>query len=299
MIIGVSGKTGSGKDTIGKIIQYLINENQISNSSRYSPTFEQFCDPRYASLIGEPSWKIKKFAGKLKEVCSLLTGIPVEDFEKQEVKDRILGEEWTRYGYANGFSKVYRNGEEEIIMNNKQCSKERYKEELRINWQTAYKHQYTVREILQLVGTDTMRNVIHEDVWVNALFADYVKRTCDEETGIQWGHYEYPNWIVTDVRFPNEADAIKSRGGLLIRVNRNRELRDPEGFVAEAIGTGLHGLVAPMPLGKELYDKAVRDQHPSEISLDNYQFDEVVDNNGSMKQLLIKLKTLLIKNKVL
>ena len=30
----------------------------------------------------------------------------------------------------------------------------------------------------------------------------------------------YPNWIITDVRFPNEADAIKGRGGIIIRVNR-------------------------------------------------------------------------------
>ena len=31
---------------------------------------------------------------------------------------------------------------------------------------------------------------------------------------------EYPNWIITDCRFPNEAKAIKDRDGISIRVNR-------------------------------------------------------------------------------
>ena len=31
---------------------------------------------------------------------------------------------------------------------------------------------------------------------------------------------ENPMWVITDVRFNNEAEAIKERGGLLIRVNR-------------------------------------------------------------------------------
>jgi len=30
----------------------------------------------------------------------------------------------------------------------------------------------------------------------------------------------YPNWIVTDVRFPNEVEAIKKAGGTVIRIDR-------------------------------------------------------------------------------
>lgn len=164
MIIGVAGHIGSGKDTVGKIIQYLTRD-----SSLLTYDYDEFIKCYYHNYVN-PTWQIKKFAYAVKQVCSILTGIPIEDFEKQEVKDRILGEEWTRYGYADGFM---RNMDGIPIMNNKQCSKERYEEELRTNWQTAYKHKYTVRELLQLVGTNAIRNVIHEDAWVNALMSQY------------------------------------------------------------------------------------------------------------------------------
>ena len=70
MIIGISGRIGSGKNTIGDIIQIICLTNE-------GPTFEQ-----------------KSFAGKLKQIASLLTGIPVEKFEDQEFKKTLLGAEW-------------------------------------------------------------------------------------------------------------------------------------------------------------------------------------------------------------
>mgnify|MGYP002478018656 CR=1 FL=1 len=65
MIIGINGKIGAGKDTVGTIIQGLLltNKNQSSD--------------------------IKKFAGKLKQIASILTGIPVKKFEDQEFKKII------------------------------------------------------------------------------------------------------------------------------------------------------------------------------------------------------------------
>lgn len=62
-IIGVSGYSGSGKDTVGKIIQKLCPKS---------------------------NWQIKKFAGKLKEIASLLTGIPALKFEDQEFKKKTF-----------------------------------------------------------------------------------------------------------------------------------------------------------------------------------------------------------------
>jgi hypothetical protein len=66
---------------------------------------------------------------------------------------------------------------------------------------------------------------------------------------------QLPNWIVTDVRFPNEADAIKARGGLLVRVTRK---------------------------GHEFTGK-----HPSEIALDDYDnFNITIENNGTIDDLI-------------
>jgi hypothetical protein len=71
---------------------------------------------------------VKKFAGKLKQIASLLTGIPVEKFEDQEFKKLDMNPEWGM----------------------------------------------TYREFLQNLGTEAMRDGLHTNVWVNALFADYV-----------------------------------------------------------------------------------------------------------------------------
>ncbi len=116
----------------------------------------------------------------------------------------------------------------------------------------------TIREFLQLLGTESIRNQLHENIWVNALFADYDK-------------HKHINWIITDCRFPNEAKAVKDRGGIIVRVNRN----DPN------IG------VYPdkFPLERVL--------HNSETALDDYTFDYTIDNSGTVDELVEKVKEML------
>ena len=73
----------------------------------------------------------------------------------------------------------------------------------------------TYREFLQKLGTEAMRDGLHTNVWVNALFADYIphkkeggfQRSVKDTNGIPYDfeyEVEYPNWIITDMRFPNE-----------------------------------------------------------------------------------------------
>lgn len=258
MIIGISGKIGSGKDIVGKIICELTDVSYPA-----------------ISTITKQNWQIKKFAFKVKQIASILTNIPVEDFEKEEVKNKILGEEWTRYGYADGFTHVYHNGNKETtIMNNKQCDKERYEIELKINWQTAYKHQYTVRELLQLIGTEAMRNVIHFDVWVNALMSEYNSNNIEQK----------PNWIITDVRFPNELEAIKNRQGITIRVNRDDYIFDNEG---------------KRIIPSKSYVNTPIVQHSSETALDEAEFDYTIDNNGTIEELIEQVKQILTKEQII
>lgn len=66
-----------------------------------------------------------------------------------------------------------------------------------------------VREYLQILGTEAGRNILGNDVWVNA-----AKLKADE--AISKGF----NVVITDVRFPNEEHYIKSEGGILIRIVR-------------------------------------------------------------------------------
>ena len=74
MIIGINGRIGSGKDTVGNLIKDINCEN---------------------------NWEIKKFAAKLKETASLLTGIPVEKFENQDFKNTFLDDHWNKEVFEN------------------------------------------------------------------------------------------------------------------------------------------------------------------------------------------------------
>jgi len=96
-IIGISGYSGSGKDTVGRIIQYLHCDFQEDVA------VELAIHPDNDWLLEEQSgWEIKKWAGKLKQVASLLTGIPIEKFEDQEFKKTVLGPEWTTWKTNDG-----------------------------------------------------------------------------------------------------------------------------------------------------------------------------------------------------
>ena len=69
-------------------------------------------------------------------------------------------------------------------------------------------------------------------------------------------------WVITDVRFPNEVKRIKEEGGIIIRINRD-------------IGPRLN---EPFP----------------ETALDDYQdWDYVIDNDGTMEELEIKIEEIL------
>ena len=74
--------------------------------------------------------------------------------------------------------------------------------------------------------------------------------------------YKYPNWIITDMRFLNELKAVKSRGGITIRVER----------------PGL-----------------IENSHPSETSLDSATFDFVINNDKDIGHLISEVRKILEK----
>lgn len=66
----------------------------------------------------------------------------------------------------------------------------------------------TIGECLQMLGTDALRKGFDENTWIKSLFS-----TVGFET-IKMGHH----LLIPDVRFPNEADEILERGGIVIRL---------------------------------------------------------------------------------
>ena len=265
MLIGISGKMGSGKNLVCTIIQGLTaaKKHNIEN-----PSFE-WIKKYYINSI----WEQKAFAGKLKQTASLLTGIPVEKFEDQEFKNTELGEEWWYFKGRNGslisYSEDSKRKDEDLI-------------------------KPTPRLLLQIIGTECIRDKVHPNAWVNALFADY--KSCslpDETTFIDDKEFIRKNssqWIITDMRFPNELEAVKSRGGISIRVNRTL----PCG------GVQFNGTQEEWEeLVKKNKEQSAKFNHPSETALDNAEFDYTIENKSSIEDLIHTVSLILKREKII
>ena len=230
ILIGISGKANSGKNTVASIINDLTNNR-----------FEEKC-----------------FAGKLKDMVCLLIGCTRSDLEDRDFKERELGEEWWYYSFKPVMLD-YLSHRDNTIENG-------------IDKNEKYIIKLTPRKLMTLLGTECGRALLHPNIWVNSLFGDYLERidmtpAPHRSSGINVQSLGYPSWIVTDIRFPNEVEAIKSRGGIVIRVNRPDEVT-------------LGG-------GDNLYE------HPSETLLDGYQdFDYIIENDGDISDLVRKVKEL-------
>ena len=85
MIIGISGKALSGKDTVTNIIQWLI----LKEEKDVEIALEDF--EKYSKAS---DWKNVKFADKLKDMVCLLLGCTREQLEDPKFKETTLGEEW-------------------------------------------------------------------------------------------------------------------------------------------------------------------------------------------------------------
>lgn len=163
MIIALNGYINSGKDLVGSIIQYLTFTEGANSSDL--PDFEYWNSDKLSNKArgGLSNWKIRKFAGKLKQTASLLTGIPIEKFEDQEFKKTFLPDEWNVFRGTksiNGKAKKYVFGTEQEGLAVARAEK----------LDSFYMTKTTVREFLQKLGTEAMRNGIHKNTWVNALF---------------------------------------------------------------------------------------------------------------------------------
>lgn len=179
MIIGISGKAGSGKDTAAKMLEVLYANPDIS--------YEDFANRKYKNFA---DIQIVHFADALKETAQVLFRLGEWETNTQEGKKTT------------------------------------------INWIGK-----TVRELLQGIGQG-LRDAIDFDLWVKILFANTKG---------------WSNYIIADVRYPNELEAIKERNGILIRIDR------------KGAGAG---------------------NHSSETALDDYKkWDVHIENNSSIEDL--------------
>jgi hypothetical protein len=116
----------------------------------------------------------------------------------------------------------------------------------RYGWEKTKQYFPDARIFLQHLGV-AVREHVDPDAWVNALF----RQTSPGR-----------RYVVTDVRFPNEATAIKARGGIVVRVHR----------------PGVGAVNA----------------HMSETALDDWDFDAHLFNDGDLDALRVHVQQMLI-----
>lgn len=189
IVIGITGKAGTGKDTVAEFIK---------NNERKT--------------------EIVSFAEKLKVVASIITGLDPSYFDSD-------------------------NPDREKIHP---------------------KFNKSPRTILKLLGTDCVRNIIHEDVWLNHVKEKY----CHIKN-------KYPKqkfFVITDVRFNNEAAWVNSIGGTILQLERDVPKR-----------------------------RQTDANHPTEHGIDSKYITRTIFNKETLEQLndrVSELTTDLIKKKI-
>ena len=117
-------------------------------------------------------------------------------------------------------------------------------------WSAETKMEVTPRLVLQLFGTDCMRNGFDDGVWVSLL-----KKTILDNPG---------NYVVPDVRFENEISMLRDIGGEVWEVKRGA---DPQ-WLIEYESTGVEPTV-----------------HASEWKWIKSKKDLVIENNSTLAEL--------------
>lgn len=100
----------------------------------------------------------------------------------------------------------------------------------------------TFRAFLQYFGSEVMRGV-NDNIWIDCTLSN-----CDEDC------------IVSDCRFPNEAKAVKARGGIVIKVVRP--------------------------------DAKAEDSHQSETLIDEIGADYTIVNDTTLENLVLNVDSL-------
>lgn len=138
-------------------------------------------------------------------------------------------------------------------------------------WSEKFGYDFSPRQALQWLGTESCRDIFHPDIWALSL----VKRNISTSENV----------VVTDVRFKNEIETIRAQGGLIIQISRGY----PEWYnVAKGANSG-------EPEARKLMSQLYSHVHISEWDWIGSPVDYVIDNNGTLEDLTRDVNNFLLK----
>ena len=130
-------------------------------------------------------------------------------------------------------------------------------------WSKELKKKVTPRYVLQVFGTECMRDGFYDGIWVSML-----KKKVTENPDI--------NWVIPDVRFENEVKVLKEIGGEVWWVKRGQ-----------------------LPMWFRMYQdigQKPKDVHASEWQWANAKFDKVFENDSTINALKSRVQDHLVSN---
>jgi len=180
---------------------------------------------------------------------------------KGTVADVLVGQGFTKVSFADklkdGVSTIF--GWDRAMLEGDTDESRQWREQRDDFWSAETEMEVTPRLVLQLFGTDCLRNGFHDGVWVSLL-----KKHMLDNPG---------NYVIPDVRFRNEQNMIRELGGQVWRVQR--------GDIPEWYGCA----ILDNTTGSDLMEEY--DVHPSEykwIDMNN-KFDVTLYNEGTIEDL--------------
>ena len=130
-------------------------------------------------------------------------------------------------------------------------------------WSKELKKKVNPRYVLQVFGTECMRDGFYDGIWVSML-----KKKVTENPDI--------NWVIPDVRFENEVKVLKEIGGEVWWVKRGQ-----------------------LPMWFRMYQdigQKPKDVHASEWQWANPKFDKVFENGSTINALKRQVQDHLVSN---
>lgn len=191
------------------------------------------------------------------------------------------------YGYHRGsFAGVLKDTasvlfgwERELLEGDTKESRE-FREKKDEWWSERFGYDFSPRLALQLLGTEAGRDVFHKDVWIYTLERRIHKWKEESED-------DNVNVVVTDTRFPNEMNWIRSQGGIIVEVRRGSR---PEWY-EDAILCNYND-DPDLPARGRMASKGI---HFSEWAWIGQKIDYTIYNDGSLDDLVNNVKDLLTK----
>jgi len=135
-----------------------------------------------------------------------------------------------------------------------------WREEVDFYWTRETKKEVTPRLVLQVVGTECMREGFFDGIWISLLKQQILSNP-------------NTNFVIPDVRFKNEIKMIKGLGGDIWRIKRGS---DPLWF-----NSYIKSNILPSNV------------HPSEWNWANSKFDHTIDNSADLVALTHNIRRLL------